>query len=109
MMDHKRCDVLFSVVHQLSAVRNAIKEPTGVPGDYNVQMEMEVTFHFFLCNMTVKHRRHGFHKGWNLALVTAQPDIEFASHARLIQTSAGSSCQSGSFSPLERKLSIPRS
>lgn len=45
--------------------------------------------------MTVKRGQRGFHEGWNLAAVTAQPDIEFASHAQLILTSAGCSCQSG--------------
>lgn len=71
-------------------------------------MEMEVTFHFFICNMTVKRGQRGFHEGWNLTVVTAQPDIEFASHTQLIQTSAGCSCQSGRLSPMEWKPSRPR-
>lgn len=86
-------NVLFFVVYRMSAVRNPIKEPTDITGGNNE--EMEVTFHFFICNMTVKRGQRGFHEGWNLAVVMAQPDIEFASHTQLIQTSAGCSCQSG--------------
>lgn len=78
--------MLFFVLYRMSAVRNPIKEPTDITGGYNV--EMEVTVHFFICNMTVKRGQRGFHQGWKLAVVTAQPDIGFASHAQLIQTSA---------------------
>lgn len=84
----------------MSAVRNPIKEPTDITGGYNV--EMEVTFHFFICNMTVKRGQRGIHEGWNLAVVTAQPDIEVASHAQLIQPSAVS--QGWKWKPTRQRL-----